>query len=216
MNTFNKYKERTMTSCLVQQLFRQKIGQELDPRLVDEVLFPMLRSRKDYPRELLLDIKLTQSCNENGHSAIVIPRVIDHAVDAKNISPFEVPMGPFSLWDSERLKQRCPGKISGEMRRLRHESLWGSINILNKLRSLKHPHIQYHPDPDDQDCDLCADYFDGVYIRLEEVGLLDRSASDIDFANDFLEDALNTGKRLSWGGNPTIPNYFDNILSTRY
>jgi hypothetical protein len=212
-----------MSPCLVQQLFRQKIGQELDQDLVDGVFFPMLRSRKDYPRELLLDIKLTQSwsCNENGHSAIVIPRVIDHAVDVpqedipKNISPFEVPMGPFSLWLPSR-KQRCPGKISGEMRRLRHESLWGSINILNKLRSLKHPHIQYHPDPDDQDCDLCADYFDGVYIRLEEVGLLDRSASDIDFVNDFLEDALNTGKRLSWGGNPTIPNYFDNILSTRY
>ena len=66
-----------MVSCLVQQLFRMKIGQELDQSIVDEVLFPLLRSRKHGPRELLLDIKLTQSCNEHGQSAIVICRVID-------------------------------------------------------------------------------------------------------------------------------------------
>ena len=48
-----------MSPCLVQQLFRQKVGLELDPGLIDEVFFPLLRSRKHGPRELLLDIKLT-------------------------------------------------------------------------------------------------------------------------------------------------------------
>jgi hypothetical protein len=49
-----------MSPCLVQQLFRQKIGKELDQGLIDEFFFPMLRSRKEYPRELLLDIRLSQ------------------------------------------------------------------------------------------------------------------------------------------------------------
>ena len=60
-----------MSPCLVQQLFRQKIGVELDQGIVDEVLFPMLRSRKDLPREILLDIKLTRSCNDDGQSSII-------------------------------------------------------------------------------------------------------------------------------------------------
>ena len=42
------YRE-TMVACLVQQLFRQKIGQELDPSLVKEVFLPLLISGKPYP-----------------------------------------------------------------------------------------------------------------------------------------------------------------------
>ena len=215
-----------MVACIVQQLFRQKIGKELDQDLIDEVLFPMLRSRKHGPKELLLDIKLTQSCNEHGLSAIVICRVIDHNDDVpqedtpKNISPFEVPLAQHNLWLPSRL-QRLPGKIPSQMRRLRHTSMWGSIDILNELRSLKHPQIRDHPPSNPEDQDDWPSKFEDVYLSLQEQPLwprvpAEKIADDLNFMNDYLEDALNNGKRISWGGDPTLPNNFDAILSTYY
>ena len=214
-------------ACLVQQLFRLKIGKELDSNLVDDVLFPLLRSRKQLARDLLLDIKLTQSCNENGLSAIVICRVIDPNDDVpqegvpKNISPFEVPLPQHNLWLPSRL-QRLPGKIPSQMRRLRHPSMWGSIDILNELRSLKRPQIRDHPPSNQEDqFDYPGAEFVDVYLSLQEQPLWPRVrsekiAADRDFVNDYLEDALNTGKRISWGGDPTRPNNFDSVLSTYY
>jgi hypothetical protein len=215
-----------MSSCLIQQLFRQTIGEELDQDLIDEVLFPMLRSRKDLPRELLLDIKLTQSSNEHGLSAIVICRVIDHNDDVpqedtpKNISPFEVPLGPHNLWLPARL-QRLPGRTPSQMRRLRHMSMWGSIDILNELRSLKHPQIRDHPPSNPEDQDDWPSEFEDVYLSLQEQLLwprvpAEKITDDLNFVNDYLEDALNNGKRISWGGDPTLPNNFDATLSTYY
>ena len=211
-------------ACLVQQLFRLKIGKELDSNLVDDVLFPLLRSRKQLARELLLDIKLTQSCNEHGLSAIVICRVIDHGdvpqEDVpKNISPFEVPLAQHNLWLPSRL-QRLPGKIPSQMRRLRHPSMWGSIDILNELRSLKHPQIRDHP-PSNPEDDEWSSEFEDVYLSLQEQPLwprvsAEKIADDLNFVNDYLEDALNNGKRISWGGDPALPNNFDAILSTYY
>ena len=215
-----------MSPCLVQQLFRLKIGIELDSNLVDDVLFPMLRSRKQLARDLLLDIKLTQSCNEHGLSAIVICRVIDHNDDVpqedtpKNISPFEVPLGSRSLWLPART-QRLPGKIPSQMRRLRHMSLWGSIDILNELRSLKHPQIRDHPPSNPEGGMRGPSEFEDVYLSLQEQPLwprvpAEKIADDLNFVNDYLEDALNNGKRISWGGDPSLPNNFDAILSTYY
>jgi hypothetical protein len=210
-------------TCLVQQLFRQKIGKELDSNLVDDVLFPLLRSRKQLARELLLDIKLTQSCNEHGLSAIVICRVIDHGDvpqedTPKNISPFEVPLAQHNLWLT--MGQRLPGKIPSQMRRLRHMSKWGSIDILNELRSLKHPQIRDHT-PSNPEDDEWPSEFEDVYLSLQEQPLwprvpAEKIADDLNFVNDYLEDALNNGKRISWGGDPALPNNFDAILSTYY
>ncbi len=215
-----------MCSCLIQQLFRQKIGMELDQGIVDDVLFPLLRSRKHGPRELLLDIKLTQSCNEHGQSTIVICRVIDPNDDVpqegnpKNSSPFEVPLGSHNLWLPARL-QRLPGKIPSQMRRLRHISMWGSIDILNELRSLKRPLIRNHPPSNPEDQDDWPSEFEDVYLSLQEQPLwprvhAEKITDELNFVNDYLEDALNTGKRISWGGDPTRPNNFDAILSTYY
>ena len=216
-------------ACLVQQLFRLKIGKELDSNLVDDVLFPLLRSRKQLARDLLLDIKLTQSCNENGLSAIVICRVIDPNDDVpqegvpKNISPFEVPLAQHNLWLPSRL-QRLPGKIPSQMRRLRHPSMWGSIDILNELRSLKRPQIRDHPPSNQEGGMRGPSEFVDVYLSLQgqRGQWLDMSqpaekiTDDLNFVNDYLEDALNNGKRISWGGDPALPNNFDAILSTYY
>jgi len=216
-----------MASCLVQQLFRMKIGKDLDQSIVDEVLFPLLRPRKHGPRELLLDIKLTQSCNEHGQSSIVICRVIDPYDDVpeedipKNISPFEEPLGPHNLWLPSRL-QRLPGKIPSQMRRLRHMSMWGSIDILNEMRSLQRLQIiNYPPSNQEDQFDYPGDEFEDVYLSLQEQPLwprvpAEKIAEDLNFVNDYLEDALNTGKRISWGGDPALPNNFDAILSTYY
>ena len=216
-----------MAPCLVQQLFRMKIGKYLDQSIVDDVLFPLLRSRKELARELLLDIKLTQSCNEHGQSTIVICRVIDHNDDVpqegipKNISPFEVPLGPHNLWLPSRL-QRLPGKIPSQMRRLRHISMWGTIDILNELRSLKRPQISNHPPSNQEDqFDYPGAEFEDVYLSLQEQPLwprvqAEKITDDLNYVNDYLEDALNTGKRISWGGDPTQINNFDAILSTYY
>jgi hypothetical protein len=215
-----------MVACLVQQLFRSKIGKELDPSLVDDVLFPMLRLRKHPSRELLLDIKLTQSCNEHGLSAIVICRVIDHNDDVpeegvpQNIPPFELPLGQHNLWLPSRL-QRLPGKIPSQMRRLRHMSMWGSIDILNELRSLKRPQIRDHPPSNPEGGMRGPSEFEDVCLSLQEEPLwprvpAEKIADDLNFVNDYLEDALNNGKRISWGGDPTRANNFDAILSTYY
>jgi hypothetical protein len=169
---------------------------------------------------------LTQSCNEHDQSAIVICRVIDHNDDVpqedtpKNISPFEVPLVQHSLWLPSRL-QRLPGKIPSQMRRLRHMSLWGSIDILNELRSLKHPQIRNHPPSNPEDQEDWPSEFEDVYLSLQEQPLwprvpAEKIADDLNFVNDYLEDALNNGKRISWGGDPALPNNFDAILSTYY
>jgi hypothetical protein len=112
------------------------------------------------------------------------------------------------------------------MRRLRHMSMWGSIDILNELRSLEHPQIRYHPPSNPQDQRRFAwgrsvDYpgveFEDVYLSLQEQPLwprvsADKIAGDLNFVNDYLENALNNGKRISWGEDPELPNSFNKAL----
>ena len=132
-----------MSPCLVQQLFRQKIGQELDQGLVDEVLFPMLRKQKHLSRELLLDIKMTQSSNENGLSAIIMPRHLSTTQACGRFTPIRGCPRPRPL--------PPPGKTTSKFRRkMMSERDWGSIEILNELRELNHPHIGYHISQDHQ------------------------------------------------------------------
>jgi len=65
MNIFNKdtilY---NIPCCIIQQLFRQKIGQTLEQGIVDDILFPLLRGSWNLPKELLLDIGVTGIYNE--------------------------------------------------------------------------------------------------------------------------------------------------------
>jgi hypothetical protein len=193
-----------MSPCLVQQLFRQKIGEELDQHIVEEVLFPMLRCKKHPSKELLQDIKLTQSCNEYGGSAIVGRRqYVGGRARHKNISPFA---------------ESCL------MRRQRRTDMWGSIDILNELRSLKQPLFGQHRPAIAEDAldpwrpAAPGDEFGGIYILLEEVPpwscRQEKRLSDLKFMNDYLDDALNTGKCISWGGDNITAGR--KILSTHY
>tara|TARA_B110000879_G_C10866312_1_gene391192 strand:- start:77 stop:376 length:300 start_codon:yes stop_codon:yes gene_type:complete len=99
--------------------------------------------------------------------------------------------------------------------------MWGSIDILNELRSLKHPQIRDHPPSNPEDQDDRPSEFEDVYLSLQEQPLwprvpAEKITDDLNFVNDYLEDALNNGKRISWGGDPALPNNFDAILSTYY
>ena len=192
-----------MSPCLVQQLFRQKIGVELDQGIVDEVLFPMLRSRKDLPREILLDIKLTRSCNDDGQSSFIH---VSRTGVIRNILPFTKLR---SGWGRRGKRRRRSQKLSA----------WGSIDIVNQLRDLKHPQIRYHNPCDQRDYPNTEFVLGHIFIRLDEEDLRwkkTRSATRIQrqghrraeihqkqvhlkFVNDYLEDCLTTGKRLSWG-----------------
>jgi len=201
-----------MSPCLVQQLFRQKVGVDLDQSIVDEVLFPMLRSRKDLPREILLDIKLTRSCNDDGQSSII---QVSRTGVIRNMLPFtKLRSGKNSS------KRRCGSWLMG---RSGWGSAWGSIEIVNQLRDLKHPQIRYHNPCDQQDYPNTEFVLSHIFIRLDEEDQKKRrerrSATriqrqghrrveihqkqvDLKFVNDYLEDCLTTGKRLSWGRDP--------------
>jgi hypothetical protein len=92
-------------------------------------------------------------------------------------------------------------------------SAWGTIDILNELRELKNPQTDYFPSSNPQwDSD---DPFEDAYILLKKPQSKDQLTNDSDFVNEFLEDALTTGKRLSWGGDPDI-NSHERILSTHW
>jgi len=199
-----------MSPCLVQQLFRQKIGKELDQCLVDEVLFPMLRLRKHPSRELLLDIKLTQSCNENGHSAIV---QIFYGGTIRNSSLFGTCAD--CVWTSAFMlaaKKLRYGKNTSKCRRqtLYHTS-WGSVDILNELRESKVRHmIQFEKEGDGMSINLDEEPLNTVRSR----SLAPKPKLKNELLNEFIEQSLIPDKRLSWGGDPD--RLFEPILSTRY
>ena len=102
------------------------------------------------------------------------------------------------------------GKLGSKLRRRKFRlSNWGAIDIINDLRELNYPQIGYRPTLD-PDVGRTEYEFGDAYIRLEE----DHSLPPIrgwasapalvgqraKFVNDFLEDYLVSGKRLTWDG----------------
>jgi hypothetical protein len=217
-----------MGSCLIQQLFRLKIGKELDPSIVDEVLFPMLRPTKHGPKELLQDIKLatdtliiTDYARREARHFIVpiftpIPEYWTYVPPGHLTSGSIVPVSARVYPQDKKLKGNFPfwipvGQRTSKVRRrkIRNDD-WGTIDILNELRGLNYPQVGYKPrsyvieEPLD---------FDDAYISLAEDNSLpatirwgvDHSRYNavlIDgrsqFVNNFLDDILITDKRLTW------------------
>jgi hypothetical protein len=151
-----------MSPCLVQQLFRQKIGVDLDQSIVDEVLFPMLRLMKHGPKELLQDIKLATDTliitdyarRETRHFSVPtftpIPEYWTYS------SPWHVdgvsdPVSARVYPQDKKLKGKFPFWISVGQRtsKIRRKKIrkgdWGTIDILNELRGLNYPQMGYKP-----------------------------------------------------------------------
>jgi hypothetical protein len=167
-------------------------------------LFPLLLSRKEYPRDLLLDIKMTQSCNDRGESAII---QIFYGGDIRNSSPF-TKMTPS---DSSRTLRSRRGKNASKLRRLKsYRTSWGSVDILNELREFKHRPIRYRILPT-----IYA--YDGLFIDMSvdsEHSTTKNAKLEKEQINNFLEYSLSPGNRLSWGGDPD--RLFQPILITYY
>ena len=162
-----------MSACIIQQLFRQIVGQGLDYGLVDDILFPMLRSRKELLRELSQDIKLVDKImGEDPFYAGDFP-----------VPVFRPPSKPY------------PGKRVRRSRVLRNE--WTSIDILNELRELKRPWIggRYRY----SGRGLVGDRFADFYINFKEAANRTSTEEEITvLVNDFIEDTLNNDRFLKW------------------
>jgi hypothetical protein len=216
-----------MGSCLIQQLFRQKVGEELDQGLIDGVLFPLLRPRKHWPKELLQDIKLATGTliitdyarREARHFSVPtftpIPEYwtysspwhvggVSDPVSARVNPPDKKLKGKFPFWIPV-------GKRTSKVRRRKiRKDDWGTIDILNELRGLNYPQMGYKPrsyvieEPVDyedsyislaEDNSLPANIRWGVDHSRYNAVLIDGRSQ---FVNNFLDDVLITGKRLTW------------------
>ena len=201
-----------MCSCLIQQLFRQKIGMELDQGIVDVVLFPLLLKRRDTPKELLVDIKMTKSSNDLGQSSII---QIFYGGDTRNSLPFtKAGIDPASR------HRIMSGKNTSKLRRqTSYHTSWGSIDILNELRELIHPpHPSRYRMPSSTlkpGARLSERGSGGFFIDMSSDQVHTPSVKmEKEQVNEFLEHSLSPGKRLSWGGDPD--RLFQPILSTYY
>ena len=217
--------------CLVQQLFRQKIGKELDPNVFDEVLFPLLFKQKYLPYSLHLDIRMVQNIT-------IYPLIMDYIAPANRpqMVPGKVP--PFASTSlhpayTRRLRRYgqenrlTEGRHGSKFRRKNtHKRNWGSVDILNELRSLKYPQMGYlkHTVAKDDDLeakwssDLFSDFddeYENAFLLLEEDDTIPEGDDGYwrkekekslrlrsKFVNGFLDSLIKKGDHPSWGGNP--------------
>jgi len=138
-----------MASCLIQQLFRQKIYQELDPEIVEGVMFHLLRPQKNSPKDLLEDIRLSHNAVNRW---LNIAPVLEYTANA----PY--PSGLMSWSDARASRNKGPltpsrhdvfidgrrrypilraqGKITSSHRRkciIIHD--WGGVDFVNEFRA---------------------------------------------------------------------------------
>ena len=177
-----------MPACIIQQLFRQIVGQGLDYGLVDDILFPMLRSRKELVRELSQDIKLVDKImGEDPFYAV------DFIVPVFRPSK---PSKPSKQSKQSKQSKPYPGKRVRRSSVLRNE--WTSIDILNELRELKRPWIggRYRY----SGRGLVGDRFADFYINFKEAHWEHESTEEeiTVLVNDFIEDTLNKDRFLKW------------------
>ena len=213
-------------ACLVQQLFRQKIGKELDQGLIDEVLFPLLFKQKYLPYSLHLDIRMVQNIT-------IYPLIMGYISTANRpqVIPGKVPPFAPCLSRTRRMLRSCgqenrltEGRHGSKFRRKKtHKRNWGSVDILNELRSLKYPQMGYETTEQryelEEECDLFSDFDDeygDAFLRLEEDESLPPSSWSVaqrcqnrvaivgrsEFVNGFLDYLIKKGDHPSWGGNP--------------
>jgi len=129
------YKTKQTMSCLVQQLFRQKIGLDIDGYLVATKIWPLLFQEKHAPRILLQDIQLIRQADENGdaeerHSVIKTRPGRRHGMpsDSHNVQRFtSTRISHHGREDSRSLRCLC------------------QIDIVNRFRSLVNPIILMGP-----------------------------------------------------------------------
>ena len=227
-------------ACLVQQLFRLKIGKELDQGIIDEVLFPLLFKQKHAPKELLQDIKLATDTliitDYAGREArhFIVPTFTPIPEYWTYVPPGHLTSGSVSWPLDKKLKGKFPfwisvGQRTSKVRRkkIRNDD-WGTIDILNELRGLNYPQAGYKPrsyvieEPVDyedayislaEDNALPATIRWGVDHSRQNAVLIDSRSQ---FVNNFLDDVLLTDKRLTWSGDGTPWGILSIVESSQY
>lgn len=128
--------------CLVEQLFRQKIGLSIDPGLVSSLIWPFLFQEKHAPRSLLQDIHLVRQADPNGEAEDRRSAIIYHGhayfktkYDINRFGNDTVPQLP-----GQDVSERCDA-----LRQL------CQIGIVNRFRSIKNPTIVMGQDNRDRD-----------------------------------------------------------------
>ena len=242
-----------MSPCIVQQLFRLKIGVELDQSLIDEFIFPFLLKQKSPSQLLLQDIKLAGAgcwiVDKTGwhkERSIIVQQFEEEQEEDQDSYPVpsvdNIPQFTpvcVKTCDTRRLLPNLPpradlletcflregGKWTSNFRI--HDippRYWGTIDIVNRLRSLKHPQVSQQlnsrrgpPHPEEEKWIYLEETWEGELrdmvwsdpdlppastsgkieysFAIEEKIILE----DVTFVNDFLENILSSGRHLNWG-----------------
>lgn len=137
--------------CLVQQLFRLKVNSEVDPNVLhDTGLFDILydeairRSKiKIYPtmKALNQEIRLTRRADHSGATSTGCSAII--STDSVGIRTGSWNKGLLSGSGEMEVQPLLPKKLERFTPHLKMEELesLGLLDIVNMLRSLRHPHI---------------------------------------------------------------------------
>jgi hypothetical protein len=163
-----------MSSCLVQKLFRLKIGKELDSGVVDDVLFPLLLKHNYLPYSLHLDILMVQNIT-------IYPR------STGNLAPANMPQ--MILEKVPPFAKACSGPTHlGMLRSCGQEDRLTNGRHGSKFRRKKTHKRNWGSVPD----------ISGYWRIEKEKSLRLRSK----FVNGFLDYLIKKGDHPSWGGNP--------------
>jgi len=139
-------------ACLVRQLFRLKIGKDVDPALIDDVMFPLLLTQRDQPNQLLQDIKLTRGPSDyvdntgrRKESSLILLEREEEDDDGDDRYPYYDNITHFTPrpWTTDIGGNVGKRTSTIRMRDTRPRD-WGTIDIVNKLRSLKNPHHDHN------------------------------------------------------------------------
>jgi hypothetical protein len=144
-------------ACLVRQLFRLKIGRDVDPDLIDDVMFPLLLTRRYQPNQLLQDIKLTRGPLEyvdkygrhKESSLILLEREEEEEYDDDHACTWWSPKyDNITHFTPRPWTTDIGGNVGKRTSTIRMRDTrpreWGTIDIVNKLRSLKNPHHDHN------------------------------------------------------------------------
>ena len=139
-------------ACLVRQLFRLKIGRDVDPALIDDVMFPLLLTQRYQPNQLLQDIKLTRGPSDyvdkygrHKESSLILLEREEEEDDDDDRYPYYDNITHFTPrpWTTDIGGNVGKRTSTIRMRDTRPRD-WGTIDIVNKLRSLKNPHHDHN------------------------------------------------------------------------
>ena len=181
-------------ACLVRQLFRLKIGRDVDPALIDDVMFPLLLTQRYQPNQLLQDIKLMRGPSDyvdkygrhKESSLILLEEEEYDEYDDDQVTWWGPKYDNITHFTPRPWTTDIGGNVGKRTSTIRMRDTrprdWGTIDIVNKLRSLKNPHHD-HNYRWIYTCDYWSPLQNGRFFTASEI---------------FICNTLQVGGRLKW------------------